>query len=175
MLPLLIPAALALAREFLPDLVGRIAGDTSGRVAGAVLDQVEGLTGTREPAAAAAILRADPDAVLALRGQVIEAYERIEIAYLADRQSARAMAVGRVQAGGTDTRANLMIAGATSVLLACIVVLVVYRAGIPGEAVGIISTVAGLAGACLKDAFAFEFGSSRGSKDKDNLIALSRE
>jgi hypothetical protein len=158
MLPLLIPAALALAKEFLPDLVGKIAGDTSGRVAGAVLDQVESMTGTREPDAAAAILRADPDKVLALRGQVIEAYERIEVAYLADRQSARAM-----------------VAGATAVLLACIVVLVAYREGIPGEAVGIISTVAGLAGGCLKDAFGFEFGSSRGSKDKDTLAALARE
>jgi hypothetical protein len=175
MLPLLIPAALALAKEFLPDLVGKIAGDTSGRVAGAVLDQVESMTGTREPDAAAAILRADPDKVLALRGQVIEAYERIEVAYLADRQSARAMAVERVKAGGTDMRANLMIAGATAVLLACIVVLVAYREGIPGEAVGIISTVAGLAGGCLKDAFGFEFGSSRGSKDKDTLAALARE
>ena len=37
--------------------------------------------------------------------------------------------------------------------------------------VGIISTVAGIFGACLRDAFQFEFGSSRGSRDKDELLA----
>jgi hypothetical protein len=42
---------------------------------------------------------------------------------------------------------------------------------LPGEAVGIISTVAGIFGACLKDAYAFEFGSSRGSKEKDSTVA----
>jgi len=36
---------------------------------------------------------------------------------------------------------------------------------------GIISTVAGIFGACLKDAYAFEFGSSRGSKEKDMTVA----
>jgi hypothetical protein len=50
-------------------------------------------------------------------------------------------------------------------------VLVFFRKDIPGEAVGIISTVAGIFGACLRDAYQFEFGSSRGSKEKDALIA----
>jgi hypothetical protein len=56
-------------------------------------------------------------------------------------------------------------------LIACIVVLGWMRDDIPGEVVGIISTVAGIFGSCLKDAFAFEFGSSRGSKEKDTLMA----
>jgi hypothetical protein len=31
--------------------------------------------------------------------------------------------------------------------------------------------IAGIFGACLKDAYTFEFGSSRGSKEKDDSIA----
>jgi hypothetical protein len=42
-----------------------------------------------------------------------------------------------------------------------------------GEVIGIVSTIAGIFGSCLKDACAFEFGSSRGSKEKEtHLIDL---
>lgn len=72
---------------------------------------------------------------------------------------------------GSNTRANVLALGAVAVLVACVVVLVFFKGQIPGEAVGVISTVAGIAGACLRDAFQFEFGSSRGSRDKDALLA----
>jgi hypothetical protein len=41
--------------------------------------------------------------------------------------------------------------------------------------VGIISTIAGIFGACLKDAYTFEFGSSLGSKQKDDTVAALME
>lgn len=63
-----------------------------------------------------------------------------------------------------------MVLGAVLGLIACLASLIWFRAGLPGEAVGIISTIAGIFGACLRDAFQFEFGSSRGSKDKDSVI-----
>ncbi len=40
-----------------------------------------------------------------------------------------------------------------------------------GEAGGSMSTVAGMFGAWLKDALAVEFGSSRGSKEKDAVLS----
>lgn len=43
-------------------------------------------------------------------------------------------------------------------------------ASVPGEVVGIVSTIAGIFGACLRDAFQFEFGSSRGSREKDAIL-----
>jgi len=43
------------------------------------------------------------------------------------------------------------------------------------EAIGVISTMAGVFGACLKDVYAFEFGSSRGSKEKDDTVAALME
>lgn len=174
-LPILIPAALALAREFLPDLVSSIAGDASGKVASAVLDQVEDITGTRDAGKAAAILRADPDKLVALRGQAIAAVQAIEQAYLADRQDARRMAVERLKNGGSDTRPNVMLIVAGVALVSIIVVLAMWGFDVPDTAIGVLSMVAGGLVKMLGDAFAYEFGSSRGSKSKDELLALTRD
>jgi hypothetical protein len=81
----------------------------------------------------------------------------------------------RKATGGRNVRADIMVVAAAIGLLACVLVLVAFRQGMPGEAVGIISTVAGIFGACLKDAFSFEFGSSRGSKEKDEALARIAE
>lgn len=70
-----------------------------------------------------------------------------------------------------DTRANVLVIGAVVVLVASLGVLTAWRKEIPGEVVGVIGTIAGIAGACLRDAFQFEFGSSRGSREKDALLA----
>jgi len=71
----------------------------------------------------------------------------------------------------SDTRANVLTIGAVAVLIACLGVLTVWRQQVPGEVVGVISTVAGIAGTCLRDAFQYEFGRSRGSREKDALLA----
>lgn len=78
------------------------------------------------------------------------------------------MALAR--AGQRNVRADVMIIGAVVGLLACLIVLVQFQDQVPGEVVGIVSTIAGLFGACLRDAFQYEFGSSRGSADKSALI-----
>jgi hypothetical protein len=69
-------------------------------------------------------------------------------------------------------RGDIMVIAAALGLIACLCSLSYFHHQLPGEAVGIISTIAGIFGSCLKDAYSFEFGSSRGSKDKDIPIAL---
>jgi hypothetical protein len=97
-------------------------------------------------------------------------------AEIAGAQEARLRDVElRKMAGGKNTRADALVAGAVIILLACLIVLVFFRSDIPGEAVGIISTIAGIAGTCLRDAFQFEFGSSRGSKEKDAILAARQQ
>ncbi|MDR2268486.1 MAG: hypothetical protein LBD81_03510 [Holosporaceae bacterium] len=76
-----------------------------------------------------------------------------------------------MNASNRNKRLNIMIIGAALGLVFCLLTLTSYSGDLPGEVVGIISTVSGIFGACLKDAYSFEFGSSRGSKDKDDKIS----
>ena len=76
-----------------------------------------------------------------------------------------------ISAYGRNKRLNIMVIGAAVGLISCMFLLASYRGDLPGEVVGIISTVSGIFGSCLKDAYSFEFGSSRGSKDKDERIS----
>ncbi|MDR3156051.1 MAG: hypothetical protein LBT90_03045 [Holosporaceae bacterium] len=78
-----------------------------------------------------------------------------------------------INAYGRNKRLNIMILGAAAGLIVCMLMLSLYQGELPGEVVGIISTVSGIFGSCLKDAYSFEFGSSRGSKDKDDKISSS--
>ena len=93
---------------------------------------------------------------------------------MADRQSARERDIAIAQAGRRNVRADVMVLSAAVGLVACLWTLTSYAGKIPGEAVGIISTIAGIFGSCLKDAYTFEFGSSRGSREKDSLAAFIR-
>lgn len=88
-----------------------------------------------------------------------------------DQQQMASHNIGVINAYSKNKRLNLMVIGAALGLVFCLMVLTTYKGDLPGEVVGIISTVSGIFGACLKDAYSFEFGSSRGSKDKDDRIS----
>lgn len=81
--------------------------------------------------------------------------------------------IGIMNAYSRNLRLNIMVACAAAGLVLCMLILTSYKGDLPGEVVGIISTVSGIFGACLKDAYSFEFGSSRGSKDKDEKISAT--
>lgn len=171
-LPLL--PVLALAAEFAPSVVRWIGGDKAGDVADRVASTAQAITGTASPDAAAAALRADPALAMQFRTRMAELDAELERAYLADRENARARDIAIVQAGRRNVRADLMVAGAALILVACLACLVLLRDALSGEAVGIISTIAGISGKCLSDAFNFEFGSSRGSQIKTDLLAAGK-
>lgn len=129
------------------------------------------------PDAVSAAIAADPAALVKVKD--IEAQHDVAIRQLAlqttiaelqDVQSARMRDVDLAKLGQRNTRADVMVAGATLGLILCLVSLVIYRNTIPPEAVGIITTVASIFGLCLRDAFSFEFGSSRSSQNKDATI-----
>lgn len=126
-----------------------------------------------------ALLQASPEKIVAiiqaddaLKASMIQAVTRGQEIAAADTADARSRDIKiREASGGKNDRQDVMIIGATLGLISCLLSLIFFRGSIPGEAVGIISTIAGIFGACLKDAFQFEFGSSRGSKEANATIA----
>lgn len=168
----LIPIALALA-QFAPQVMRYFgAGDASTAVAEQVVNLAQTVSGAKTPEEALAAIRADAQLQVAFQQRVLELDSQLEQAYLADRSDARNRDVEmRKLTGGKNTRADVLALGAVIGLIACLLVLGFFRQQMPGEAVGIVSTIAGIFGTCLRDAFQFEFGSSRGSREKDDLIA----
>ena len=162
---------LALASQFVPSIIKYFTNsDTAGAVAGQVIDIAKTVTGKGTPDEAVAALQLDPALALQFKTAVLASDTDLEKAYLADRQSARARDVAYVQAGRVNHRADVMVIFDVLGLIACLAVLTFFRKDIPGEVVGLLSTIAGIFGLCLRDAHQFEFGSSRGSRDKDAVI-----
>lgn len=147
------------------------AGDKPVAIAEHAIAIARTVTGVADGDAALAILQDDPERAAAYRLAVLAADSEMESMYLADRQDARARDVALHQAGYRNTRADWMVLADAIGLIACLLVLTFFRKDVPGEVVGLLSTIAGIFGICLRDAHQFEFGSSRGSKEKDALVA----
>lgn len=172
----LIPIALALA-QFAPSLMRYFgAGEASTAIAEQVVGIAQTVSGAKTPEEALAAIRESAALQLDFQRRVLELDAEMEQAYLADRQNARARDVEYMRAGRTNQRANAMVAFDAAGLVACLIVLVFFRKEIPGEVVGLISTIASIFGLCLRDAHQYEFGSSRGSQEKgdstDRLLRL---
>lgn len=168
------PFSLALAlAQFAPSIMRFFgAGDKPVAIVDKVIDIAKTVTGAPTGEAALAAMQENAQLSQQFNLAVLAADTDLEKAYLADREDARKRDIDlRKLTGGSNTRADTMIVGVVLGLLMCLFVLVFFRKEIPGEAVGIISTIAGIFGACLRDAFQFEFGSSRSSRDKDATIA----
>ena len=172
MLPLLIPAALGLAAEFAPGLVRALAGNKAGEVADQVVGVARRVTGQEEPDAAAAALRADPALALEYKRQMASYELELERLHLADVADARARDVRMTELGRTNWRAHLMILGAFAMLIFS--VYLVATVDMSETVRAMLNTIASGCLALLGLAFNFEFGSSRGSKDKDARLALPR-
>lgn len=143
-------------------------------IAARVVDLAKKITGKKDALEATAFLKQDTKLLIEFQHAVMKLDQDLEAAYLGDRQNARARDLAFIQSNRHNFRADIMVVCAALGLALCLMTLVAYEGHLPGEAVGIISTVAGIFGACLKDAYSFEFGSSRGSKTKDLTQVLNQ-
>lgn len=164
-----LPLAIALS-EFAPLISRWIGGEESENQAREIVKIAQRVTGVKDPPDILDNLRNDPTLVIKLQQAIAESESSLELALLQDRQSARRRDIILQRSGSTNIRADIMVVAAAVGLVSCLITITIYRQNLPGEAVGIISTIAGIFGSCLKDAYAFEFGSSRGSKQKDSEI-----
>jgi hypothetical protein len=166
----LFPFAYALA-EFSP-LLGRwLGGEQGEKVAKHAVEVAQSLTGAKNPQDVLESLKKDPKLLLEFQHSLLRLDHELELASYKDREDARARDIAIAQAGRNNLRADIMVIAAAFGLIACLLTMTLFRTSLPGEAVGIISTIAGIFGSCLKDAYAFEFGSSRGSKVKDGKLS----
>ncbi len=163
--------ALSLA-QFAPSVLRFFgAGDKPVAVAEKVVDLAKTVTGQPTGEAALEALRQDARLAQEFNLAALKADVELEQAYLADRKDARARDVALHQAGYRNTRADLMVIADVVGLIACLVVLALFRKDLPGEVAALLSTIASLFGLCLRDAHQFEFGSSRSSREKDGALA----
>lgn len=166
----LLPIALQLA-QYAPALLRYLGvGEASTQVVERVVDVAQTVAGAKTPQEALAAIAASAELQTRFQLEVLRLDSELQRLHLEDRQSARWRDVELRRMGQSNRRADLMVAAVVIGLVACLVVLGAYRERIPGEVVGIVSTIAGVFGACLKDAFAFEFGTSRGSEQKQATI-----
>jgi hypothetical protein len=176
-LPFLIPVAAQIASEFLPSLVGKLGGDNAEAVAENVVDVAATVAGVPESRDAGEILerlRLDAQARADLQVRLAEIENREEERILEDRLSARMRSLEIEKGGRRNARADLMLLLSFGGLVACVAAAVwPYPEGkaLGTPEIGLLTTVAGVLLKMLSDAFAFEFGSSQGSKAKDGLIA----
>lgn len=154
------------------------AGEKPAAIAEQVVALAQTVTGKTDGQQALAALQEDPALAHEFRLAVLKADADLEAAYLADRADARKRDVALAQAGYRNKRADVMVAiDAIGLVLslAAMVGLGVIKAhypdaiteGVFGALLAQFSTLASYFGLCLRDAHQFEFGSSRGSREKD--------
>lgn len=166
----LIPIAMELA-QFVPGIIRLLTGsDKAEEVASKVVGIAQTITGTSDGDAALAAIKADPGKVLEFQQAMADRQADLEKAYLADIANARARDIEIVKTGRQNVRADVMIVLDALGLLACLAALFFYRSEMSGEVVALVSTIASIFGLCLRDAHQFEFGSSRGSAEKSDII-----
>lgn len=121
-----------------------------------------------------------------MQGMLLDHEHRTALAQDADRADARRRDTAFVSSGRTNVRANWMVALDVFGLLACLAGMMglgwfkaqhpdAITEGVFGALLAQLSTLASFFGLCLRDAHQFEFGSSRGSREKDDLLALHKQ
>lgn len=146
------------------------AGERPVAVAEKAVAIARAVTGAADGESALATLEAHPELAQEYRLAILKADAELEAAYLADRQDARRRDVSLAQAGVRNRRADWMVVLDVVGLLGCLVAVVGFRQSLSGEAVALVSTLASFFGLGLRDAHQFEFGSSRGSREKDQIL-----
>lgn len=167
-----ITIAMGLA-QFVPQIIKWISGsEKAADAASKVVDIAQAVTG-RQGMEAVDAIKADPALLLQFRQALLAQETELDKAYLADRADARARDVAYVQAGRYNVRADILALLSVAGLIIC-VWFVARDTSLPERAVNAIMFVAGTLATCVRDVFAYEFGSSRGSREKNDILAQIR-
>jgi hypothetical protein len=168
-LPLLALAAKLLPFvSMVPEVLRAFGSSKSADAAEKIVGVAQVISGQSDPEKAVEAVIADP--ALQLQFQQALIAERLEYAKMEveDRKDARARDTVFIKAGRWNFRADLMVLGCVVAL--CFIVNETAGTAVKPEVLAIFNMAVGALLKMLGDAFAFEFGSSRGSKEKDELL-----
>lgn len=166
----LLQAALALA-QFSPKIAKWLSGTKAESISQKILEIAKEVTHSYTEQEAVDKIKSDKHMHQLFEKALLDSERKIELALIRDKENARTRDIAIINSGRGNRRADIMVVCAAIGLISCLGIICFYKRDLPGEAVGIISTIAGIFGSCLKDAYNFEFGSSRGSKEKDQTVA----
>lgn len=164
-------------RTIAPMLGTALAGPLGGAAASFIADKL-GLEAKTVEAVSEVLNsgRMTPDQISAIKLAEIDFQKfvmdnglKLEEIAAKDRDSARVRDTAFVQANRWNFRADLLALLAVGGLIVC-VWFVARDSDLPERAVNAIMFVAGVLASAVRDVYNFEFGSSRGSKDKDEQI-----
>lgn len=167
--PLVVAAAIQLAKMAGPAIGRAVAGQRGGHIASKVVDIAAAITGQDDPDEALRTLRESPELYHQYRLALLDMEQAESDREQADRADARARDVAITQAGRHNLRADILAYSAL-LLTAGIGAALVWAEVPDGASRDVLFFLAGSLVAVVKDVFQFEFGSSRGSKDKDALL-----
>lgn len=171
-----ITIALTLA-QFAPSIMKFFGvGDKPVAVAEHVVQLAQSITGKGTPAEAVAAMGANAELAQQFNLAVLAADTKLEELYLSDKANARSRDIEvRKLDGGKNYRADIMLAMAfIAVIVIAAFITWLSLNGLDTKAalaIGFLTTVGGMFARNIGTAFDFEFGSSRGSRDKDAAIA----
>lgn len=165
----IIPIALALA-QFAPALFRFFeAGNESTAVADKVAEIAATVTGSTTPEGALGQIAGSLELQAKFKQAVMERDLELERIYIADIQSARQRDVELAKAGQRNRRADFL--AALAIIVIVILVLVVWQDPTINEYVkGIFTLVLGRFLGYLDGIYNFEFGTSRGSEQKQRTL-----
>jgi len=170
-LPLLLGLGISLAKEFVPDIIGSIAGKEGEAIAERVVGLAEGITGEKEPASVMKALRENPDMVLKLQMELAEERrEALKYEYL-DRASARRMSMKSDLHAWAQIIVSILVTAGFGMMLWAVV-----TKPIPEASSDIALIMLGTLATGFAQVLNFWLGSSRGSQEKgDQLAAAARK
>jgi hypothetical protein len=161
-----LPIALGIAKT-IPSIAKWLGGDKAEEAAQQIVDIAEKVTGKKGDEIEEAI-RTNPELAFKLKQEIMANEYSLDKMFLKDRSNARKRDIELHKMGYRNIRADIMVLVA-GLVLALDITLLWLNPDMPAGIVAIFNMMVGALLAMLKDAFHFEFGSSRGSKEKDLL------
>lgn len=165
----IVPIALALA-QFAPTVLRYLGvNDESAGVADKVAEVAQSISGAKTPEDALAAITASQELQTKFRLAILAQDTELLRIYMTDRDSARRRDETIIKAGRWNWRADFLAFLAVGGLIIS-VWLIARDSSMPERAVNAIMFVAGVLASAVRDVYGFEFGTSRGSEQKQATI-----